>query len=128
MLGGNLKNSKMKSIVRYVCAWKLAGEDLAIAPRLMTPPATDSADCITLRLTWFVGGNGGRKIGQGLYVRSCSRYHGSRGHQGKVMFFLSFLIKTFCIFQVGLAWLLFLSRHRPPPDLRSRLSPPAPAP
>jgi mono/diheme cytochrome c family protein len=79
MLGGNLKNSEIKAVAKYIVTAEKAGEPLAIAPVLMIPPALDPADFLPLRLTRFRQITGDSKKGEKIYQISCRKCHGSRG-------------------------------------------------
>lgn len=82
MLGGNLKNSEILSIVSYIITWEKSGESLAIAPALMTPPAFSPADFIPLRLPRFNQVGGDRIAGAQLFKNNCSSCHGAAGQGG----------------------------------------------
>ncbi|MEE4135684.1 MAG: cytochrome c [Desulforhopalus sp.] len=79
MLGGELKNSEIKDITRYITTWEEYGEPLAIAKELMIPPAIDPADFKPLRLTRFSPVQGDRSVGGRLFRLHCSGCHGSGG-------------------------------------------------
>ena len=79
MLGGELKNSEIKAITTYVTTWEKAGEELAIAVQLMTPPALDENDFKPLRLTRFKPIGGDTSFGGKLYRLRCAGCHGSDG-------------------------------------------------
>lgn len=79
MLGGNLKNSEIRAVVDYVTTWEKAGENLAIASELMTPPALDPSEFIPIRLTRFLDVTGELQSGAELYRSNCSLCHGGAG-------------------------------------------------
>ncbi len=79
MLGGNLKSDEIRSIADYIISSEKAGEPLAIAPVLMTPPAQDPADFVPLRLTRYKPITGDSRAGAVLYTMNCRACHGTRG-------------------------------------------------
>jgi mono/diheme cytochrome c family protein len=79
MLGGELKNSEIKDITTYITTWEKAGEPLAIAKQLLTPPAVDANDLKPLRLTRFKPVHGDRTTGGTVYRLHCGGCHGSQG-------------------------------------------------
>ena len=79
MSGGELKNSEIKAIATYITTWEKAGEELAIAGQLMTPPALDENDFKPLRLTRFKPIGGDTSVGRTLYRLRCAGCHGSDG-------------------------------------------------
>ena len=79
LLGGKLKNSEIQAIVKYISAWEKAGEPLAIAERLMTPPALDPAEFRPARLTRFKAVTGDTGHGRRHYLYHCSVCHGRDG-------------------------------------------------
>jgi mono/diheme cytochrome c family protein len=79
MLGGNLKNKEIKSIVDYITTWEKAGEPLAIAAELMTPPALDPSEFIPIRLARLKKINGDASSGKDIFLMKCSGCHGKEG-------------------------------------------------
>jgi mono/diheme cytochrome c family protein len=79
MFGGELKNSEIKNITTYITTWEKAGEPLAIAKQLMTPPALDQNDFKPLRLTRFKPVQGDISAGERLYRLHCGGCHGRQG-------------------------------------------------
>jgi len=79
MLGGTLKNDEIKSIATYIVTSEQAGEPLAVARVLMTPPAQDPADFVPLRLTRYQPISGDDKAGAVIYAANCRSCHGTRG-------------------------------------------------
>ncbi|MGA7279349.1 MAG: cytochrome c, partial [Desulfocapsaceae bacterium] len=72
-------NSEIKAVAEYIITAEKAGEPLAIAPFLMTPPALDPADFMPLRLTRFKSITGDSSKGETIYKISCRKCHGSTG-------------------------------------------------
>ncbi len=78
-LGGNLKSKEINAIVEYITTWERAGESLAIAAQLMTPPEQDPTDFVPLRLTRFPGVSGDDHAGDSLFRANCRSCHGASG-------------------------------------------------
>ena len=79
LLGGSLKNNDIKAIVAYIMRWEEAGEELALAGPLMTPPAFDPSDFKALRLPRFQEVRGDIVLGERLFAGNCSPCHGGMG-------------------------------------------------
>ena len=79
LLGGSLKNKEITSIKEYITTWEEAGEPLAIAAELMTPPAADPVDFAPVRLPRFKKVFGDKTVGASLYRKNCLNCHGSQG-------------------------------------------------
>lgn len=79
LLGGELKNREITAIVDYIRSWEHAGEPLAIAQELMTPPDLDPAEFVPIQLARFKEITGDKKGGQTLFRVNCATCHGSTG-------------------------------------------------
>lgn len=77
--GGELKNKEITAIVDYIKSWENAGEPLAIAQELMTPPDLDPAEFVPIRLSRFKEITGDKKEGETLFRLNCAACHGSTG-------------------------------------------------
>ncbi len=79
MNGGELNNREIQAIVAYISVWEQFDAPPAIAPVLMTPPATDASALKPIGIPRFpaVHGNAGR--GEALFAGKCSVCHGMRG-------------------------------------------------
>ena len=79
MLGGNLKTGEIAAITTYIMSWEQRGEELALSPFLMKPPALDPADFKPVRLTRFKRISGDRGRGSQIYASRCGQCHGGSG-------------------------------------------------
>lgn len=79
MKGGELKNSEIDAVVRYITAWERAGQPLAIAPRLLQAPDTDPAMLRPVGLPRFPTVKGDRPKGERIFAANCTRCHGTSG-------------------------------------------------
>jgi mono/diheme cytochrome c family protein len=77
VLGGQLSTKEIRAIVTYIERWEVAGEELALAKLLLTPPSLDPSEMKPLRLPRFPKVKGKSGIGKKLFSRHCSPCHGN---------------------------------------------------
>lgn len=77
VLGGQLSTKEIRAVVAYIVRWEEAGEELALAGQLLTPPSLDPSDLKPLRLPRFPGVKGDTSVGKKLFLQHCSACHGN---------------------------------------------------